>query len=128
MKKKLLIAAVLCIVLAISTAALATSATFNETMPSMGHKTLATGIKSNNVNEWMISLYSSTERSDSITVWIDANGSPAISNQSLSRGQTITGTYAYPTPAVGSNMALRTQPIDGSLSGGWYVRGFVNFN
>ena len=111
-----------------SAAALATNASFRETMPSTGHKTLATGVKSSNLNAWSVSLSKATERSDAITIWIDANGAPCLTNQTMSRGQTLSGSYTKPAPGAGSNMVLRTQPIDISLSGGWRVIGTVNFN
>ena len=127
-KKKLLVVAVLCLVFALSAVVLATNASFSETMPSIGHKTLATGVKSSNLNAWSVSISNATERNDAITIWIDANGSPCLTNQTISRGQTLSGSYTNPAPGTGSNMALRTQPIDISLSGGWRVIGTVNFN
>lgn len=132
-RKTLLIVVLLCIALAIGTTALATDASFSETIPSFGHKTLATGIKSNgNDDRWSIEISENSEETRVFEVWIDANGRQCATNIKVHAGYVSDPTdkerYNVFIPGLNNNMALRTQPIDDNISGGKRVIGKVNFD
>lgn len=134
MKKRyvVLILAVFCLALAIGMTALAQDAdntNFNITMPTFGHKTLATGTKvfsDPGHNFWRVHLDPSPGHEDTvITLWVDANGSPAAIDAEIRPQKSINRSYDLIEPYSGNRMELRTKSTGW---GGWYVIGYVNFD
>ena len=124
-----LILAVFCLVLAIGSIALARPTGFYMSMPTFGHKTMASGTKlmgGEDYNYWEIFLNENVEHSNTlITMWCDVEGTKASNDVSLYPGGHDVKRYDVRAPQVSERMELR---VKSSGIGGWYLSGSVDFD
>lgn len=120
-KRSIMIMAVL-LVLAMAATAFAAGSRYTTTTPTFGHKTAHTGTKTTNNTTWGISLDSSSEQS--ITGWVDDDGSPATNDFTLNPGNSKTYSWGKGVPAKQSALALRIK-VRGV--GGKAITGLINY-
>lgn len=124
-KLKMITLGVFVVILIMSSVAFATSASYNTTAPTFGHKTAATGTKSGTSSTLYHTLYSSSETG--VMWWVDAeidgSWSQVSSTFDINPGNSSTESYTA-TPAIGTTVRLR---IDGYGIGGEKIAGAINF-